>query len=175
MGPIVGLLLAIEILLFSQWPMQTHALVIDLSQPSFRGGHTLSAGNILGGKRGFHLFSVAADGTVQVNGDAIHKDALPEIIQGHLTERPAPHFFFEADRDAAYGDILPVLDQLRHAGLSQSNLCLRGLAQFQHFDKAWQTVPMRLTLHPMPLPPPQGPFLSTPFTEPCPQLQQPLE
>jgi len=62
--------------------------------------------------------SLAADGTLLLNGEHILADTLVTQLQRIYTERADKTIFLEADRHLSYGQVVDIMDDCRAAGVT---------------------------------------------------------
>jgi biopolymer transport protein TolR len=62
--------------------------------------------------------SLAADGTLLLNGELILIDTLVTQLRRIYTERADKTIFLEADRNLSYGQVVDIMDDCRAAGVT---------------------------------------------------------
>lgn len=67
------------------------------------------------------IISITRDGKVYVGADRLFLPALPALIRNRLAEGAERRVYFKIDCRAKYGNVPPVLDQIRSAGVE--NIC----------------------------------------------------
>lgn len=67
------------------------------------------------------IISITRDGKVYVGSDRLFLPALQGLIRNRLAEGAERKVYFKIDRDARYGNVPPLLDQIRSSGVE--NIC----------------------------------------------------
>ncbi len=60
--------------------------------------------------------TIATDGTIQVDGEAVRRDALRAAIEAALAKSEEKQVILRGDKDIVYGEAVYVLDQAQLAG-----------------------------------------------------------
>ncbi len=62
------------------------------------------------------VITVRRDGAVYLGSDELPRDALAEAVRGKLGDRQDALIHLRGDREASYGEIVAVMDELAHSG-----------------------------------------------------------
>jgi biopolymer transport protein ExbD len=60
--------------------------------------------------------TISTDGTIQVDGAAVRRDALRAALEAALAKTEEKHVILRGDKDIVYGEAVYVLDQAQLAG-----------------------------------------------------------
>ena len=142
MGPIVGLLLVIEILLFSQWPMRTHALVIKLPWLDYA-----AADLDLVPEPQMTVIGVSPQGRALIDGKD-HTIAELDIWLSEAGKKPERvYLIFEPAADAPYGEALGILAMLRdRERYGYLDFCFGDLRRYRNLGEKSSPFPLLLSL-----------------------------
>ena len=127
--PMVSVFALINIVILASIPAPVHVLTIDLPMPEFGGGPPDLISDPIG-----NSVRMDADGTIRWNGAAVSRMQLADLAQAILREEVEPYLVFTPDADAAYGDVLPVLNILRMSGIQL--FCFGDLAEHWSLGRA---------------------------------------
>ena len=126
--PMVSVFGLINILILASIPAPVHVLTIDLPMPEFGRSPPALISDPIG-----NMVRMDADGTIRWNGAAVSTMQLADLAQASLREEVEPYLVFTPDANAAYGDVLPVLNILRMSGVQM--FCFGGLAEHRSLGR----------------------------------------
>jgi len=61
--------------------------------------------------------TIAADGTIDVNGEVMNDESLGAKARSSLAENPDIQAIISADKDVAHGKVIGVIDAIKSAGI----------------------------------------------------------
>jgi biopolymer transport protein TolR len=107
--PLVDVMLVLLIIFMVTAPMLATGIKVNL--PSARTAEPLAAKDPV-------VVAVARDGTVSVGNSPVARDALVAAVRGKLGQSSGV-VQLRGDREAAYGDVVAVMDDLAANGLTR--------------------------------------------------------
>jgi len=114
--PLVDVMLVLLIIFMVTAPMLAAGVRVNL--PSARTAQPLESKNPV-------VVTVAKDGAVSVGKDSVSRDGLIATVKGRLGESNGV-VQLRGDREAAYGDVVSVMDDLAAAGLTRIAIVSSG-------------------------------------------------
>lgn len=122
--PMVSVFALINIVILATIPAPQHVLTIELPLIDSSYGIEGVSDPI------YNRVSVASDATITWNGAPVSAAQLADLLNATLSQPVEPYVLFMPDPDAAYGDVLPVLNLVRMSGIT--DFCFGGLEQHRH-------------------------------------------
>jgi len=107
--PLVDVMLVLLIIFMVTAPLLTPGVKVDL--PKASSAKALNPKEPL-------VVSVAKDGQIAFGSDEVTLDALGAAVRAKMGDDPSRVVHIRGDRDAAYGDVVRVMDRLALAGVT---------------------------------------------------------
>ncbi|RBP12915.1 outer membrane transport energization protein ExbD [Roseiarcus fermentans] len=114
--PLVDVMLVLLIIFMVTAPMLAAGIKVNL--PAARTARPLDARDPV-------IVAVTRDGAVSVGKDAVSRDGLVAAVEARLADSNGV-VQLRGDREAAYGDVLSVMDDLAAAGLNHIAIVANG-------------------------------------------------
>jgi len=114
--PLVDVMLVLLIIFMVTAPLLASGVKVNL--PSARTAEPLEAKNPV-------VVSVARDGAVSVGKEAVARDALAAIVKTRLGQSNGI-VQLRGDKDAAYGDVVAIMDELAANGVTRIAIVSSG-------------------------------------------------
>jgi biopolymer transport protein TolR len=114
--PLVDVMLVLLIIFMVTAPMLAAGIKVNL--PSVRTAEPLEAKDPV-------VVTVAKDGALSVGKDSVSREALVATVKGKLGQSNGV-VQLRGDREAAYGDVVSVMDDLAAAGLTRIAIVSSG-------------------------------------------------
>jgi biopolymer transport protein ExbD len=114
--PLVDVMLVLLIIFMVTAPMLAAGIKVNL--PSAKTAQPLESKDPV-------IVAVAKDGAVSVGKDAVPRDALVTTVKARLADSNGV-VQLRGDRDAAYGDVVSVMDDLAAGGLNRIAIVSSG-------------------------------------------------
>ncbi|RDC61053.1 hypothetical protein HME9302_02270 [Alteripontixanthobacter maritimus] len=126
-APIAGVLMIVGILFFAAWPVQTHALLIDLPFPGYDGEAPHSDMPV-------YTITIMPTGTIYVDGNVAPLNALPKRLETIASLPTEAGIIFAPADNTATSQWLPVLAVIKTAGLASWQFCFGGTTANQRYE-----------------------------------------
>ena len=110
MIPLIDVMLVLLVIFIITAPLLTHAVKLELPKASSQPNLT---------KPDHIALSIAADGSLFWNGEAVGRKALRERLAGAAQIKPQPEVHLRADRAARYQSIAEVMADAAGAGMGR--------------------------------------------------------
>ena len=133
-APVAGVVLIVAAMTAATYPMQTHAVTVDLPllQDDTPGPLT-PIGNRL---------SIDGAGQITWNAEPVDDEQLRAILEMSRTLDERPALWFEPDADAAYGRVAQVLAIIESMDLADNCFHFANAADFRPTDGPTTTIPV---------------------------------
>ena len=106
--PLIDTALTLLVIFIVTAPMVQNGIKVDLPQ-----GKSKEVGNTQE-----LVLTLGKDGKIYFNSYPIDKSQVVSIIQKELTGKPETPVYVRADESIAYGKVIEVVDELKHAGVT---------------------------------------------------------
>jgi biopolymer transport protein ExbD len=111
--PLVDVVLVLLVIFMVVTPLLKQEAPVEL--PITKHGQAASESRQL-------TLSIAADGSLSLDGEALARDRLPERLESVFRERADRTVFLAADRSLSYATVVEVIDACRAAGVTAIGL-----------------------------------------------------
>lgn len=125
--PLIDVMLVLLIMFIITIPVATHAVNIDLPNPSAPPPDTVI-------KRDKNKVVVMPDSSIQWNGTPVDEGQLLSALQATLAIKPEPELQFQPDPQAPYDTTARVLKVIKGSGVTAFGFV--GNEQYSEFSKA---------------------------------------
>lgn len=125
--PLIDVMLVLLIMFIITIPVATHAVNIDLPNPSAPPPDTVI-------KRDKNKVIITPDSQIQWNGTTLNESQLLSSLQATLAIKPEPELQFQPDPQAPYDTTAKVLNIIKGSGVTAFGFV--GNEQYSEFSKA---------------------------------------
>lgn len=131
--PLAGVLLVMTAVMLCSLPLRQHALTLEL--PILLTHYPDGTEVTQDIPRVVHKLVMHPDRSLQWNGSHVTEEGLILQLQSTRQDSPSPGLTFEPHGNAAYGDVVQLLNILHRSGVAPDHFCLKGMGQSQAFEQ----------------------------------------
>jgi biopolymer transport protein ExbD len=125
--PLIDVMLVLLIMFIITIPVATHAVNIDLPNPSAPPPDVVV-------KRDKNKVVIMPDNTIMWNGQAVNDGQLLSLLQSTLSIKPEPELQYQPDQQAPYDTSVKVLNIIKGSGVTAFGFV--GNEQYSEFSKS---------------------------------------